>query len=163
MMIIGNSGNKELRSARTALAVGGCLQKTCGPALPPAKAGCWWCCPQQAPQGASLSFSWAPCHNKLRAGPHFLLTKTKLPCLLGVSTGHARVTCCRIRALPTGSWWRFQRSPFPRPLRRRLLARLTCSWQTCFSMLRKQFQCLREYYSRPESSDLYSTFTPSGE
>ena len=116
-----------------------------------------------------LRAHWCPSPGHLATAscmqdPIFLsLRPTKLQRLLGVSTGHAWDTCCGIRALPMGFWWRFRRSAFPRPLHRRPLARLTCSWQTCFSMLRKQFLCLREYYSRPESSDLYSTFTPSGE
>jgi len=82
MTAIGNSGHKELEPASTALAVEGCLQclgkqqKAHGPPLPPAKAGCWWCCPQQASQGALVSLSWAPCHSKLHAGPHFSLTET---------------------------------------------------------------------------------------
>lgn len=93
----------------------------------------------------------------------FLPRPIKLQCLLGVSTGCAYDTCCGLRALAMGSWWRFQRSSLPHPPGRRLLARLKCSWQTSFSMLRKQLWCLQEYYSRPESSDLSPTCTRSGE
>lgn len=113
-----------------------------------------------------LSVHWHPSPgnhattNCVQDPTFFLPRPIKLQCLLGVSTYD---TCCGLRALAMGSWWRFQRSPLPYPPGRRLLARLKCSWQTSFSMLRKQLWCLQEYYSRPESSGLSPTCIPSGE